>query len=192
MEQLTSLRVDSPASHTALAESAKDGQTSEVYGMSLSASCPLQGRLGSLVKMLLASPRWTSTICAMRWSKKTTKRNRCLYQLAPLARRTSGSVAGFWPTYAPGTHGRGWSPLRAQVEAMARGEKPRCQVLTVDMVMLSEMKRTGMTFDQIKTAGGSLSAEWVESFMGYDTGHTDLGDSGTPFSRKSRRRSSGP
>ena len=79
-----------------------------------------------------------------------------------------------WPTFAPGTHGRGWSPLRAQVNAMNRGEKPKCQVLTVDTVMLAEMQETGRTFDEVKSQSGSLNPEWVEALMGYPPGWTEI------------------
>jgi hypothetical protein len=42
------------------------------------------------------------------------------------------------------------------------------------------MHDTGMTFDQIKQAGGKLNPEWVEWFMGFPRGHTDLGNLETP------------
>jgi hypothetical protein len=73
---------------------------------------------------------------------------------------------------------------------MNRGEKPKCQVLTVDMVMLAEMQETGRTFDEVKSQSGSLNPEWVEWLMGYPIGHTDCGDSATPSCRKSRPKSS--
>lgn len=39
---------------------------------------------------------------------------------------------------------------------------------------------------------GSLNPQWVEWLMGYPAGWTDLGDSATPSSRRSSRKSGGP
>jgi hypothetical protein len=167
--------------------------------------------------MLLESSTWNSTECYLTWKASATPHGRLLFQLVPSAQsigetefglwptptastggaepkgktgRKLATMVKLWPTFAPGTHGRGWSPLRAQVNAMNRGEKPKCQVLTVDKVMLAEMQETGRTFDEVKSQSGSLNPEWVEWLMGYPIGHTASRDSATPSSRKSRQKSS--
>ena len=178
------------ASPTLQAGSAEARAMTAHSGRKCSASYASQSRLGCWVKMCLESSAWNSTKSVLTWKRKATKSNRCLFQLSPQMRPTSGCAAGYWPTFAPGTHGRGWSPLRAQVNAMNRGEKPKCQVLTVDMVMLAEMQETGRTFDEVKSQSGSLNPEWVEWLMGYPIGHTDCGDSATPSCRKSPPKSS--
>lgn len=50
--------------------------------------------LGSLVKMLLASSRWHSTMCWLTWKVSATPRGRLLFQLAPSMRVTEGTESG--------------------------------------------------------------------------------------------------
>jgi hypothetical protein len=46
-----------------------------------------------------------------------------------------------WQTYAPGTHSRGMYPLKKNVNALFNGERTTVQVLTVDEVMMEELKK---------------------------------------------------
>lgn len=54
--------------------------------------------VGSLVRMLLESSIWRSTLCSLTWKTKATKAGRCLFRLAASTRRTGASAAQFWPT----------------------------------------------------------------------------------------------
>ena len=51
--------------------------------------------LGLLVRMLLASSRWRSTIVSLIWRISATPRGRLLYRLVPVMRRTAGIGSGF-------------------------------------------------------------------------------------------------
>ena len=55
-------------------------------------------RLGLLVKTLLESSIWHSTLAYLIWKTSVTPSNRLLFQLVPWAPSTSESGSGFWPT----------------------------------------------------------------------------------------------
>ena len=66
----TSLRADSPASRSALPDREKEQRTTVISGRSLSGSLQKSGPVGSLVKMLLESPRWYSPARSLLWRVK--------------------------------------------------------------------------------------------------------------------------
>lgn len=154
--------------------SAEDTLTSATCGRKCSDLCENSSLLGSLEKTLKATLPLDSMKSLMTWRERATPRGRLYYQLVPSVRRIRENGYSLWQTFAPGTHGRGWSPLRRMCMEMRDGNKPTCQVLTVDQVFVQEMIDTGMSFDEIKKAGGKLNPEWVEWFMGFPRGHTDL------------------
>ena len=87
-------------------------------------------------------------------------------------RKAQGKVAAMWPT-----------PTACQGHnnsAMNSG--------TAGRAMLAK----ATTPEEAKAmAGGKLNPTWVEWLMGFPLGWTDLGDSGTPSSRKSSKSSGG-
>ena len=71
--------------------------------------------VGLLLKMLLESSEWNSTIVYLTWKAKVTPRGRLLFRLVPSMPRTEGTGFGLWPTmrnneidmsqHAQGIHG---------------------------------------------------------------------------------------
>src|SRR5262245_44007205 len=66
------------------------------------------GPLGSLVRMLLESSAWNSTVVYLTWRVKATPRNRLLFQLAPWTHDTDETECGLLPTTRSqdGKHGQ--------------------------------------------------------------------------------------
>ena len=63
--------------------------------------CELLGKpspLGSLVRMLLESSRWNSTISFLTWKASATPRGRLLFRLVPSMPDTDATEFGLWPT----------------------------------------------------------------------------------------------
>ena len=63
--------------------------------------CELLGKpsqLGSLVRMLLESSRWNSTISFLTWKASATPRGRLLFRLVPSMPDTEETEFGLWPT----------------------------------------------------------------------------------------------
>lgn len=56
------------------------------------------GPVGSLVRMLLASSAWSSTVCYLTWKASATPAKRLLFRLVPSMPRTDETVAPLWPT----------------------------------------------------------------------------------------------
>ena len=57
-----------------------------------------QDPLGSLVRTLLGSSRWNSTISYLTWKASATPRGRLLFRLVPSMPDTDGTEFGLWPT----------------------------------------------------------------------------------------------
>lgn len=67
-------------------------------GRKCSALLTKPGPVGSLLRTLLESSRWASTLCLLTWKPKTTKSGRLYFRLAVSERGMSGSESGLWPT----------------------------------------------------------------------------------------------
>ena len=93
---LVSLSV-SPGSDSARQMTVRSGlKCSELYKR--------QDPLGSLVRMLLESSRWNSTISYLTWKASATPRGRLLFRLVPSMPDTEGTEFGLWPTPATRDH----------------------------------------------------------------------------------------
>ncbi len=95
---VTSSRADSLASHFPLPGSSEARKMTATSGRQCSTLSRSVGPLGCLVKMLLASSTWNSTIAALIWKTSVTKSNRLLFQLVPLGHCSIESGFGFAPT----------------------------------------------------------------------------------------------
>ena len=115
-----------------------------------------------------------------------TMRSGIVYPHAPLAPLTGGIGSGLWPTphsncsTGAGTQGRqGGLNLQTAVKMLPTPS------------VCGNYNRKGASptsGDGLATvAGGALNPNWVEWLMGYPIGWTDLKDSATPSSRKSRK-----
>ena len=102
------------------------------------------------------------------------------------------AIHNLLPTPAPGTHNRGMTPHNGVVNALLRGETPKNQVLTVDVVMAEGLKQQCIekteTMRGIKT-GLKLEPSFVEWLMGFPIGWTELPPVETPSCRKLRTKS---
>jgi len=202
------------ANHFPLPGSSEARQMTAISGQKCSESYARQGRLGSLVKMLLGSSTWHSTKCTLIWKRKATQSNRLLFQLAPSMPRTEEIESGLWPTPREGSE-EGY-----MTRAARKGHKVAISYLETRVDYLenfapkmwptpraSEYKDSGpvgskshshMDARQYLCAkakdpsrpSGCLSPMWTEWLMGYPIGWGELEDSEMPSSRKSRLKSS--
>ncbi len=90
-EGIHASRFHSPGSAEARATTATSGRQCA----SLSRD---SGPLGSLVRTLLGTSRWGSTLCWLTWKASVTPRGRLLFQLAPSMPDTAETACGLWPT----------------------------------------------------------------------------------------------
>jgi len=145
-------------------------------GRKCSALLARRDPLGSLVKMLLESSRWNSTISFLTWKASATPRGRLLFRLVPSMPDTDATESGLWPTPTAlefKDSGANW-PLLAKLD---RGGRVLRRIAT----RATEAERL---------VGGSLNPNWVEWLMGYPIGHTACAGWETRSSRKSPRKSS--
>jgi len=87
-----------PASHSVVPGSEEARRMTVSSGLKCSALCRNSGPIGCLVRMLLASSTWRSTIVLLRWKVSATPRGRLLFRLAPSTPRTDATGCGLWPT----------------------------------------------------------------------------------------------
>ena len=98
LNQLTLFAEGSPASPFPLPGSKKARKMTVGSGRKCSALYRNSSPLGYLVKMLLDSSTWGSTIVFLTWKVKVTKSNRLLFQLVPKAPTIEGIESGLWLT----------------------------------------------------------------------------------------------
>jgi hypothetical protein len=67
-------------------------------GRKCSGSLKKSGPIGFVVKTLLASSQWRSTVCYLTWKVQVTPANRLYFQLAPSTPRTAGTGYSLLPT----------------------------------------------------------------------------------------------
>lgn len=147
-------------------------------GLKCSALLTAQNPVGSLVRTLLESSAWNSTISFLTWKASATPRGRLLFRLVPSMPDTDATEFGLWPTphancnTGAGSHGTGADNIQTAVkmwptptahlhkETNAPSERARNEPSLVSVV-------SGGT-----KATGSLNPAWVEWLMGYPIGHT--------------------
>lgn len=98
LDPSTSSPGDSPANLTASPGSDSARQTTATSGRKWLALLAKSGPAGSLVKTLLASSRWRSTIVCLTWKASATKRGRLYFRLVPSTPRIDETASGLWPT----------------------------------------------------------------------------------------------
>lgn len=133
-----------------------------------------QDPVGSLVRMLLESSRWNSTLCFLTWKISATPRSRLLFRLVPSMPNTDGTEFGFWPTPTACDH-KGAGPTNIRKDGKNR---------TNDRLDYATEFAPGSL-----SKSGSLNPAWVEWLMGYPIGHTDSRHWATRLSRKSPTKS---
>jgi len=225
-----SSQVDFLASHSPSPGSVEARKMTVRSGRKCLELFPKRNPLGSLVKTLLVSSRWNSTISFLTWKASATPRGRLLFRLVPSMPDTDATEFGLWPTPRSGK-------TTDETEESWTARRDAGKVSTPPLTLAVKMwptptanedacgKSTGKMQAMLgnhpdigkdKTAG-SLSAHFVEFLMGYpkdwtavenfasgrtktrkpqesppesSTAPTGSGDSETPSSRKSRKKSS--
>ena len=97
-EQLTLFQEDSPASRFPSPGSDEARRMTVTSGLKCLELYQNSGPLGSLVRTLLGSSIWRSTMCTLTWKTKVTPSKRLLFRLVPSMPRTGGTDAPSWPT----------------------------------------------------------------------------------------------
>ena len=160
-QQLTFSQVDFPANRSPKPGSDLARKMTVVSGEKCYELSKSQCRLGLLVKMLLESSIWNSTIVYLNWKVKATKRRRLLYQLVPSQPPTDEIEFGLLPTPAA----RDWKAFQVNVESIKKMMETH-QICIVQILLLK-----GYMDCQILNA--------YEEIMGYPIGWTDLKHSET-------------
>ena len=192
LDQPISSAVGSPVSPSRSPESALARRMTVRSGLrciELSRKC---GQLGLLVRMLLGSSTWNSTVVFLTWKDSATPAKRSLFRLVPSMPDTDGTEFGLWPTAITEAglrstrYAQGGMPLSLAVRMFPT---PTVQDASNNGGP-SQYERNSLPLNAV--AGGSLNPEWVEWLMGYPSGWTDLGALETPSSPKSSRKSAKP
>ena len=205
--ELTCSVAASPARISALPESEPE-LTGSVQGSGVNTSEPFAHfdpatSSWKTYQVCLLTSTWD--VFSETWPRAGTMRNGIVYQQVPLAPLTGGIESGLWPTpraQEPGAttvgYGRGLAELvegKQQRWPTPTARDWRSQYAPNSQAFLQRMenKRGVNLVEELQRQGniGQLNPQWVEWLMGYPIGWTDLEDSATPSSRKSRNGSDG-
>lgn len=192
----------SHASHSALPGHAPRTTTIATSGRKCARLLHSRDPLGSLVKTLLGSSRWHSTLCSLTWKTTATPRGRLLFRLVASELVTSGTASGLLPTLTAQSYGTNQGgaagrvgKVRPSLDTMARqGLLPTLTARDHKSDSCTpefREKRDGMTMGKTLpwTLGGLLHPRWCEGFMGFPPGWTELEPSEMPSSRRSSKKS---
>ncbi len=209
LDGLTSLPEDFPASLSVKPGSAEARRMTATSGRKCSALLTSPGPAGWLVKMLLASSTWHSTMCWLTWKPRATKHGRLYFRLVPSVPRTSGNESLSLPTpqaheagdyqYDRGNHDRARMTLtgiarmwptpnvpnggrqRRKGSISLTGRKPDGGKTQVDLQYAVKAA------EGVPDAMDKLNPEWVEWVMGFPLGWTEVPIPGKQASGKALR-----
>lgn len=116
LEELISSAAGIPASHLAMPGSETARKMTVTSGRKCAVLSRHSGQLGSLVKMLLGTSAWASTMCWLTWTDSATPRKRLLFRLVPLEHPTDETEFGLLhtPTKILGNNQRAWPSTMKQ------------------------------------------------------------------------------
>ncbi len=117
---LTCSQGDFLASHTVAPGSNSARQMTVRSGLKCCALLRKQSPVGLLVKTLLESSIWNSTVVFLTWKPRVTPSKRLLFQLAPSMPGTDETEYGLWPTPSVPNGGRTMTPE----DAINKGNTP--------------------------------------------------------------------
>lgn len=112
----TSLQEDFLANLSALPGSAEARAMTVRSGRRCSALLQNPNPAGCLVKMLLESSAWNSTVCFLTWKISATPSGRLLFRLVPSMPNTDETECGLWPTPTSRDHKDGTAQSCQNVE----------------------------------------------------------------------------
>ena len=199
--QLTLFQEDSHANLSALQVKEREKTTTVISGKKCLELYRRFNQPMLLAKMLLESSVWHSTRCFLTWKHRTTPQKRLLSQLAVKMRGTKEIECGLWltPTASDGLMSKkkldnlyitenGTVRLRNKQGTSSNAGLAN-QVLFFPTPMASDGKTayqgTNRQGKQVNLethirntmqTSGKLNPEWVEWFMGYPIGWTELKD----------------
>lgn len=121
---------DFPASRSASRASAKESRTTAISGRKCFALCHSRDPLGSLLKTLLASSRWHSTMCSLTWKASATPRGRLLFRLQLSEHHIDETDSGsLLPTPTATTYGTTNNGKRPDGTTFKTAGKPSLQTM---------------------------------------------------------------
>jgi hypothetical protein len=214
-------QVDFLVSHSVLPGSKEARQMTAISGQKCSELFKRQTPIGSLVRTLLASTDWASTIVFLTWKPAATKsRRRLKFQLAVWEPSTDETESGLLPTatVCGNFNRKGASPTSGDgiVTALKRqagllptatrsGSNLKRPTTNGQNISLTTGERYGLDLCQaLKIEAGmdglqnqngfNTNPDWLDWFMGYPVGHTEPEEKSqeTQSCPKSRIKSSKP
>lgn len=168
-EGQTSSQVDFLANHSVKSGSKEARKMTVTSGLKCSALLKKQDPVGCLVKMLLESSRWHSTMCFLNWKAKGTPQGRLYFQLAPSTPRTDETECGLLPTPSA-SDGPKWYRVKRE-SAQRRVTDGRQEMLIHAAARLKHYPQWSVYI---------ANPRFWEPMMGYPSGWTDLKPSETP------------
>ena len=117
--QLTLLPEDSPASRSVSPGSDEARRMTVTSGRKWLGLLANAGPAGCLVRTLLESSAWRSTIVSLTWKASVTKRGRLFFRLAASAPGTGESGSGLWPTVTANDAKNNGSPSQMERNPIA-------------------------------------------------------------------------
>lgn len=197
-EQLSLFPGDSPVNRSAVPGSAEARMMTVISGQKCLESSASSGPLGLLEKTLLESSIWRSTRCFLTWKTKVTKQGRLLFRLAASRPRTGGTDAPLWLGTMTASQTGGNHSLRSPEWRKGRTLSPSEFMMmyptpttgaglcggTGNYQQLKALEASGQITEEERRSmasgsGGQLNPTWVEWFMGFPLGWTDLSASET-------------
>lgn len=163
---------DSLASHSATPACSKERKIPAFYGRQCIELYESADRHGSSLRMfsdlLVTQTEWSSSKCALIWKVKATKCNRLLFQLRVRTLFKKGSEFGLLP-------------------ALTASEAKRIKLRRESILKHSEKRKSNYLTAYISRAGFNpfnITPSWMEWFMGFPTGWTELTPSVTQSTRE--------
>ena len=156
-EQLMLFQEASPVSRSLLPGSSEARMMTATSGLKCLESYKNSSPLGSLVRMCLASSRWHSTRCLLRWKTQVTKSNRLLFRLAVSMPRTKENDVPLWPTPSTGAALCGGTYNFKTLQKMA------------EKGLITEEERRNFSAGN----GGKTNPQLLEWLMGYEQQFTN-------------------
>ena len=163
---------DSLANHSVTLACNKEWKTPAFYGQQCIELYESADRHGSSLRMfsdlLVTQTEWSSSKCALIWKAKATKYNRLLFQLRVRTLFKKGSEFGLLP-------------------ALTASEAKRIKLRRESILKHSDKRKSNYLTAHISRAGfnpSDITPSWMEWFMGYPIGWTELTHSAMPLTHE--------
>ena len=191
-EQLTLFAEEYLVNHFQSQASKEARMILDTYGRTSSDSSNKSGQSFALLKMLVDSSQWHSTMCGLTWKVKVTPLKRVLFQLVPKLLTTDETGSLLLPTPRANESTECIETIIARRERTGVGYMNLTAAAKLWPTPNAEMwknrghlgnegiqrrirkgKQVDLSMCVSKTSG-RLNPDWVEPLMGYPVGWTDL------------------